>query len=118
MTNFLKPFVDNHLLKFIGMESKYNLDYVKAFYCNLELITALFESRFKKKVVKFDYSDYNKYLGLSYDGSNMFVSKSSDYDKISFLLSISKSVCENMEMSNFGISQLKFCMHLLHWIVV
>lgn len=38
-TNFLKPFADNHLMKFIGMKSKYNLDYVKAFYCNLELTT-------------------------------------------------------------------------------
>ncbi|KAI5422450.1 hypothetical protein KIW84_045771 [Lathyrus oleraceus] len=85
-TNFLKPFVNHHLLKFIGMKRKHNPDCVKAFYCNLEITHA----------------------GL----------KNSDYDKFSFVMSISKVVCKNMEMSNSQINQVKFDMRLLHLIVV
>ncbi|CAI8606179.1 unnamed protein product [Vicia faba] len=33
--NFVKLFANHKLLKFIGLKKKYNLDYVKAFYCNL-----------------------------------------------------------------------------------
>lgn len=32
----LKLFADRKLLKFIGLNKRYNPDYVKAFYCNLE----------------------------------------------------------------------------------
>ena len=42
----------------------------------------------------------------------------SKYDRISFVLSISKYICENPAMSNFGISQVKFDMRQLHWIIV
>lgn len=77
--------------------SKYNPNYVKVFYYNLELTTTGLESRFKNKV-KFDYSNFSKYFGFPYDGSDMSVANSSDFDKVSFVLSISKSFCENMEM--------------------
>lgn len=70
-TKFLKPFANNNLLKFIGMKRKYNPDYVKAFYFNLELTSVGLESRFKNKVVKFDYFDFTKYFGLKYKGSNV-----------------------------------------------
>lgn len=33
---FLKPFSNHKLLKFIGMNKKYNPNHVKNFYCNLE----------------------------------------------------------------------------------
>lgn len=72
---FLKPFAENDLLKLIGMKKIYNPDYVKALYYNLELTIAGLESRFKNKVVKFDYSDFNKYFGLSYGGSDMSITK-------------------------------------------
>lgn len=32
---FFKPFSFHHLLKFIGLNKKYNPDYVKVFYCNM-----------------------------------------------------------------------------------
>ena len=32
---FLKPFSFHHMLKFIGLNKKYNPDYVKVFYCNM-----------------------------------------------------------------------------------
>lgn len=48
----------------------------------------------------------------------MSLARLSKYDRISFVLFISKVVCENPAMSNFGISQVKFDMHQLHWIIV
>lgn len=48
----------------------------------------------------------------------MSIAKDSDYDKVSFVMSISKVVCKNMEMSNLRIHQVKFDMRLLHLIVV
>lgn len=92
---FLKPFGDHNLLKFTGMKKKYNPNYVKAFYYNLELTTVGLESRFKDKIVKFDCSDFTKYFGLSYTGSDMSIKKCSRYDKIPFVLSISKSFVKN-----------------------
>ncbi|KAI5439982.1 hypothetical protein KIW84_025369 [Lathyrus oleraceus] len=74
--------------------------------------------KFKDKVIKFNYMEFKKYFGLTFGGSDMDVGRSSDYDRISFILSISKSVCENPAMSNFGISKVKFDMRLLHWIIV
>lgn len=91
---FLKPFGFHHLLKLIGLNRKYNL---------VRTLTGV-ESRFKVKVIKFNYMDFAKYLGLAYDGYNMDISRSSNYDRIYFVLSISKSVCENPAMLNFGIS--------------
>ena len=32
---FLKPFSNHNLLKFLGLNKKYNSDYVKVLYCNL-----------------------------------------------------------------------------------
>lgn len=43
---------------------------------------------------------------------------SQECDWIFLVLPISKFVCENLVVSNFGISQVKFNMHLLHWIIV
>lgn len=117
-TKILKPFADNNLLKFIGMKRKYNPYYVNAFYYNMELTFVGLKNRFKNKVGKFDYSDFNKYFGLSYERLNMSNAKESNYDKVSFVLSISKYVCEHMEMSNLSISHIEFDMRLLHWIVV
>lgn len=59
-----------------------------------------------------------KYLGLASEGPNMFVVILPEYDRVCFFLSISKYVCDNPAMLNFGISQVKFDMRLLDWIIV
>lgn len=116
-TKFLKPFADNNLLTFIGMKRKYNPDLVKAFYCNLELTIVGLESRFKNNIFKFVYSNFTKYFDLTCEG-NLSNTKKPEYDKALFVLAISKYVCEHMEISNFRISQIKFDMRLLRWIIV
>lgn len=83
---FLKPFVDHKLLKFIGLNKKFNPGHVKAFYCNLEQTLVGIKSKFKDCVVKFNYMDFTKYLGLTSEGSYMFVAKSPDYDRIRFVV--------------------------------
>ncbi|KAL5059855.1 hypothetical protein RYX36_031459 [Vicia faba] len=96
---------DAKIKKKSSKDKKYNPDYVKRFYYNLVETPAGIESRFKDKVVKFTYSDFTKYLDLVSGGADIFV-RFPDYDRISYVLSISKSVCEKPAMSNFGISQL------------
>lgn len=100
------------------MKIKYNLDYVKAFYCNLELTSTGLKSRFKNKVIKFDYSDFVKYFGLKYEGSNVSNSKESKYEKVSFVFPFPTFFCEHIEMLKLRTSQNKFDIQLLYWIVV
>lgn len=97
-------------MKFIGLN-------VKAFYYNLVLTPASLESRFKAKIIKFTCSSFIKYLDMVSSGADISV-RLTEYDKILYVFSISKYVCENPAMSNFGISQVNFDMHLLHWIFV
>ncbi|KAI5408144.1 hypothetical protein KIW84_054109 [Lathyrus oleraceus] len=111
---FLKPFADHKLLKFIGLNKKHNMDYVKSLYYNLVRTSCGIESRFKDKTFKFNLSNFNKYFGMKCEVPVVFVARSSYNDRISFVLSISTFVCENFAMSNFGISQVKFDMRLLH----
>lgn len=110
---FLKSFAKEKLLKFIGMNKKYKPDYVKSFYYNLVLTPAGLASRFKDKIIKFTYSDFTKHLDLVSGGADISM-RFPDYDRICYVLSILKSVCENPSKSNFGISQVKFDMCLLH----
>lgn len=48
----------------------------------------------------------------------MSVDRSPDYDKVHYVLSIYKSMSENMGISNFPISQVRFDMHTLYWIII
>lgn len=64
------------------MNKKYNPNYVKVFYCNLVITHVGRESRFKDKVIKFNYMNFSKYLGLTFGCSDMVVGRPSDYDRI------------------------------------
>ncbi|CAI8588780.1 unnamed protein product [Vicia faba] len=107
---FLKPFSNHNLLKFIGLSKKFNPDYVKAFYCNLELTTTGLKSKFKDCAVKFRYCDFTKLYWLTSSSSSVTAARLSQYDTVHFVLSISKFVTENIVMSNFPISQVMFNM--------
>lgn len=48
----------------------------------------------------------------------MSIDRSPDYDKVLYVLSIYKSMFENMGISNIPISQVRFDMHILHWIII
>lgn len=89
---FLKPFDDHKLLKFIGLIKKYNHDYVKAFYYNLVRTLSGIESMFKDKVIRFHYTNFSKYLGLTSFYLNVTGTKHTEYDIVCFVLSISKYV--------------------------
>lgn len=52
------------------------------------------------------------------EGTYVSNSKGNDYEKVAFVLDISKSVCEHMEVSNLKISQIMFCMRLIHWVII
>lgn len=109
---FLKLFAN------LMLNKKYNHVYVKAFYFNLVQTLGGIESRFKDKTIRFNYMDFTKYLILTFEGSNMSVARSSDDDKVSFVLSITKFICNNHAMSNFDISQVEFDIRQLNLIIV
>ncbi|KAL5055995.1 hypothetical protein RYX36_036677 [Vicia faba] len=104
---FLQPFAYANLLKFIGLKRKYCPDYVKAFYYNWDLTPTGIDSRFKDKLVKFDYFDFRKYLDLASSGA-LLDAAPTNYDKVSHVLAISKFVVESPSMSNFSIVQVKY----------
>ncbi|KAL5068944.1 hypothetical protein RYX36_019831 [Vicia faba] len=101
------------LLKFIRLKRKYYHDYVKAFYFNIFVTRTGLESKFNDKLIKFDYSDFKKYLDLTSSGALVDVSQI-NYDKVSHVLDISKSIVESPGILNFSIIQVKFDMCLLH----
>lgn len=117
-TKFLKPLANNNLLTFIGKNQKYNPDYVKAFYCNLEHTTSSLQSRFKDRIMMFGYSNFINYFGMRSEGTNVFNSKGKDYEKVGFVLDISKFVCEHMEMFDLRVSENKLGTGLIHWVIV
>ncbi|CAI8592780.1 unnamed protein product [Vicia faba] len=101
---FLKLYANHDLLKFIGLSKKFNPGHVNAFYCNLELTIVGLKSRSKINVMKFAYGYLTKYLGLTSSSASIIAAKLSEYDKVHFVLSISKFVAKNIVMLNFLIS--------------
>ncbi|KAL5082020.1 hypothetical protein RYX36_010441 [Vicia faba] len=96
---FLKLYANHDLLKFIGLSKKFNPGHVKAFYCNLELTIVRLKSRSKINVMKFAYGYLTKYLGLTSSSASIIATKLSEYDKVHFVLSISKFVAKNIEVN-------------------
>lgn len=84
-SKFYKPFDNHKLPKFIGSNKKFNPDLVKAFYCKLEQTPGGIESRFKDRVVKFNYLDFNTYFNLKLEGPSIDVARSPEYDRTSFV---------------------------------
>lgn len=101
---FLKPFSNHKLMNFICLNKKFNPHHVNTFYCNIELTTTRMESRFKDRVVKFGYHDFTTHFGLKIDRMSISISKALEYDRISFVQSISKYVFYHLGMDNFHIS--------------
>lgn len=69
----MQPFARPGLLKFVGLEDKYNPDYVKSFNCKMVVTPAGIEIRFKDRIFKFTYFDFTKYLGMTFDGVDIDV---------------------------------------------
>lgn len=51
--DFLKPFQNRIILKFIGLYRKFNLNHVKAFYYRMETSSVGIQCRFNGKLIKF-----------------------------------------------------------------
>lgn len=79
------------MLKFIGLNKKFNPRHVKAFYYNLQLPHVSLVSKFKDRVVKFDYTYFIVHFNLKSVGMDVCVTKSLQYGRISFVQYISKS---------------------------
>lgn len=102
---FIQPFAKYSFLKFIGLDEIFNPDHVNAFYYNPKLDPTSLTSKFKDRVIKFDYNDFTAHFDFKYVGMNACVAKSSQYDKTSFVQSISKSIFgDHLDMTNFHMS--------------
>lgn len=117
--DFLKPFGNHKLLKFIRLNRKFNPDHVKSFYCNLKVSSTCLECNFCNKVSKFTLDDFKYYLGLESKENDACISNLIDFVRENFVKFISKSVYKDfLGMENFHISQVKFEMRIIHWIVM
>jgi hypothetical protein len=106
---------------FLGLKNSYDSSQVKAFYCAAERQqdNVSFVCPFKNRVVTLTPTIWASVAGLECVGvdiesENVFA----DYDKVSFVQSISKTCIAPLEYSNFSAMQLKCVDRILHWIIV
>lgn len=77
------------------------------------------ECQFHNKLIKFTSKDFDTPFGLWVKGSDVCISKALKFVKFDLVKHISKFVLgDSLEMKNFHISQVKFEMRILHWIVL
>ncbi|KAL5098322.1 hypothetical protein RYX36_002649, partial [Vicia faba] len=63
-------------------------------------------------------SDFSEPFGMKSSDNLRSGTKMGDFNKVNIVLDISKHVCGKLSMENFPISQVKFNMRILHWIIV
>lgn len=65
------------------------------------------------------FDDFEHHFGLESKGNAICISNAPNFVWEDFVKSISKSVYKDyLDMANFQISQVKFEMRILHWIIV
>lgn len=72
--NFLKPLLNYKLLKFIGLDKKFNPDHVRAFYYNLKVSSNELGCDFHYKVIKFTLDDFRNRFELVSKGNDVCIS--------------------------------------------
>lgn len=70
---FLAQLEEHELLKFISMNTKINLDLVKAFYCNLQVTSNGLECTFRNKLIKLTLDDFKNHFGLFSKGNEVCI---------------------------------------------
>lgn len=101
--DFLQMFENHKLLKFLGINKKFNSDHVKSFYCDVKSTCGYLLYRFWGRQVSFTFAEFHEVLGL--ENNSMEVdpqNQASGFRRILYIL-------------NFQISQMKFEMRILHW---
>lgn len=94
------------------------MHHVKDFYYNLKLSDTCFDYKFHDKDIKFTLEEFEHHFGLEYKGMEVCISNATSFDIKDFVKSISKYVFSNcLDLDNFQISQVKFEMCILHWII-
>jgi len=90
---------------------------VKAFYCVAERLDngVSFVCQFKNDVVSLSPDSWSNLTGLACEGVNIESGTTfTNYDKIAFVQSISKSCIVPLDYSNFSAIQLKCSDRILH----
>jgi len=117
---FKELLVYQNLGTFLGLKKSYDSSQIKAFYCVAERQqdNVSFVCPFKNRVVTLTTRIWASVAGFECAGvdiesENVFA----DYDKVSFVQSISKYCIAPLEFSNFSAMQLKCDDKILHWII-
>lgn len=66
--DFLQPFENCGLLKFIGLHKMYNPHHVKSFYYYMNYTQVGIEIQFCSKLIKFHFEEFNNNFGLENKG--------------------------------------------------
>jgi len=102
------------------LKNSYDSSQFKAFYCVSERQAdhVSFICPFKNNVVSLTPVRWTSLTGLECEGADIESdNRFTDYDKIVFVQSISKSCIIPLDYSNFSAMKLKCNDRVLHWII-
>lgn len=100
--DFLKPFENHNLMKFLSLSKQLNPNHVKEFLCNSHFTREGLECKFHGRLVYFTHADFLEHLGLEFKGKALWFRNSE------FVEFISKYIFKNLlDSANFSIIQMK-----------
>ena len=105
---------------FVELKKGYDESQIKPLYCNVERQDSVsFECAFKIVRVSLNLEKWNTLVQLDCSGVDIEVKDTfTNYNKIDFVKSVSKTGFGELSFSNFSPLQLKYVDRLLHWVVV
>jgi len=106
--------------KFVGLKDSYDESQVKAFFCNAQRQDGVsFECPFKTVWVSLNPEKWDTLVGLDCGGVDLEAKETfSNYNKVDFVKSVSKTGFGELCYGNFSPLQLKCVDRMLHWAVV
>lgn len=111
---FLKSFENLNLMKFIGLDKKFNMYHVKVFYINLKLYKMGLECKFHDMHIKFTLEDFKHHFGIESKGNEVCILSAANFVTEEIVKFISKSTRSCLDLANFQIIQVNFEMCILY----
>jgi len=118
--NFHELLSFQNLGSFVQLKKGYDESQIKAFYCNAQWQNGVsFECAFKNIRVSLNLEKWDSLVHLDCNGVDIEVKDTfTNYNKIDFVKSVSKTGFGELSFSNFSLLQLKCANRMLHWGVV
>lgn len=83
--DFIQPFDNCDLLKFIDPHKKFNPNHVKAFCYNFKLTKLGLECQFYGKLINFYFANFKTHFGFEFKGMDVCISNTSCFNRIKLI---------------------------------